>query len=183
VLSGPTEGRQVMPEPFGLAGSDVMPEPFGRAGRGHHSRDESLVNVADLAREMAPEGAQVHAPDEALIGADERLVALALRNLLENAEKYAQGAREVLVSREGARVRLAVRDNGPGLDAVARARMFDPHWRGSAQGPGRGLGLALVLAVAERYGGGAEAATGPTGRGLEVSMTFDGLVRWNEETT
>jgi signal transduction histidine kinase len=145
-------------------------------------RTDALVNVADLARDMAPERAEVRAPDEALIEADEHLVALALRNLLENAQRYASGARAVLVSRDGPRLRLAVRDEGPGLDAEARARMFDRHWRASAEGPGRGLGLALVLAVAERYGGSAEATPGPAGRGLEVAMTFDGIVRWQDET-
>ncbi len=146
-------------------------------------RTVALVNVADLAREMAPEGAMVRAPDEALIAADERLVALALRNLLENAERYGAGVREVLVSRESRQeLRLSVRDEGPGLDAAARDRMFDRHWRGSEDEQGRGLGLALVLAVAERYGGRAEATAGSDGRGLEVSMTFDGLVRWHEET-
>lgn len=38
-------------------------------------------------------------------------------------------------------------DEGAGGSEAARARMFDRYWRGSADGEGRGLGLALVKAV------------------------------------
>jgi signal transduction histidine kinase len=139
-----------------------------------------IVNVADVARELAPAGAHVVAPDEALVEADERLVRLALRNLIDNANKYAGGARIVRVSREPAGVRLAVVDGGAGLDAGRRARMFDRYWRGSADAEGRGLGLALVRAVAERYAGGAEAVPGPDGRGLDVSLTLGRVVGWHD---
>jgi two-component system sensor histidine kinase QseC len=160
--------------------ADVIEALLVLSDPSERKRPSAIVNLADMAREMAPAGAGVEAPDEALIEADERLVALALRNLLENAHRYGAGAKALRLSHEGERVRLAVIDEGPGLDAEARARMFDRYWRGSADGHGRGLGLALVLAVAERYGGLAEAAPGKDGRGLEVSMTFDGLVRWSE---
>jgi two-component system sensor histidine kinase QseC len=139
-----------------------------------------VVNVADVARDLAPAGARVEAPDEALVEGDARLVSLALRNLIDNARKYGSGARLVRVSREGSRVRLAVADQGPGLDHAALERMFDRYWRGSADGDGRGLGLALVRAVAERHGGEAGARPGPSGLGLEVSMTLDRVVGWHE---
>jgi len=143
-------------------------------------RSEAVINVADLARELAPHGALVEAPDEALVEGDEQLVALALRNLIDNARKYGRGVRLVNVSRDGHVVRVGVLDGGPGVDEAARAKMFDRYWRGSADGDGRGLGLALVRAVAERHGGRAEAKPGPEGQGLDVSITLDRLVGWHE---
>ena len=143
-------------------------------------RGEAVINVADLARELAPRGALVEAPDEALIEGDEQLVALALRNLIDNARKYGDGVKLVNVSRDGHVVRVGVLDGGPGVDEAGRAKMFDRYWRGSADGDGRGLGLALVRAVAERHGGRAEAKPGPEGQGLDVSITLDRLVGWHD---
>jgi signal transduction histidine kinase len=154
----------------------VLTAQAGTPAKGH-----TVVNVADLARDLAPRGVNVEAPDEALVEGDERLVALALKNLIDNARKYAGGADAVRVSRAGDAVRIAVLDHGPGLNEQARARMFDRYWRGTADGEGRGLGLALVRAVAERHGGSVHAEPGPGGKGLDVSMTLGSVVGWHEE--
>jgi signal transduction histidine kinase len=143
------------------------------------ARVDAPMNLADLVRQLAPSDARLQVPDEALVEGDERLVALALRNLLDNARKYGKGARLIRVEREADRVRLAVVDRGAGLDDEARSRMFDRYWRASADGDGRGLGLALVRAVAERHGGQAEANPGHGG-GLDVSMTLGAVVGWHE---
>ena len=137
-----------------------------------------VLNVADLARSLAPAGTVVVAPDEALLEGDERLIALAIRNLMENASKYAGGARTLTVSREGDSIRVAVGDEGPGIEECSRSKMFGRYWRGSADGAGRGLGLALVRAVAERHGGFAEARAAGEGTGLVVSFSLGPCVGW-----
>nr|WP_225444398.1 two-component regulator propeller domain-containing protein [Pseudomarimonas arenosa] len=81
-------------------------------------------------------------------------------NYLSNAIKYGGGEQrrsrvevggEVL--RDG-RVRLWVQDNGPGLDAAARTRLYRPFSRISEiGGDGHGLGLSIVRRIVERMGG------------------------------
>ncbi len=159
--------------------ADVVDAILVLSDRARCGRRE-VVNVADLAREVAPAGVAVDAPDEALVEADERLVRLAVRNLLDNADKHGRGACTLRVSRDATDARIAVVDRGMGLDADGRARMFDRYWRQSADGQGRGLGLALVKAVAERHDGKVGAQPGPDGAGLEVSLTLGRVVGWHE---
>ncbi|HEX4341605.1 MAG TPA: HAMP domain-containing sensor histidine kinase [Polyangiaceae bacterium] len=143
----------------------------------------TVVNLADLARELAGERTRVDAPEEALVEGDAQLAELALRNLLENAEKYSGSpARVVRITREASGIRVAVIDDGPGLGDDARSRMFDRHWRGGT-GAGTGLGLALVRAVAERHGGSVAAQPNAGAPGLEVSMTFGNALGWHPATT
>ena len=143
------------------------------------TRRGAPFNLADMVRELAPSDARIDAPDEALIEGDERLVRLALRNLVDNATKYGKGVRLIRVLRERDVVRVSVVDHGSGLDEEACRRMFQRYWRASAEGEGRGLGLALVSAVAQQHGGGAEAQRASGDLGLDVSFTLAPLVRWH----
>ena len=153
------------------------------------------INVADLARSLArthaPAGVEVDAPEEALVDADGALVRLALVNLLDNAARHAApGARRLVVERvtasptaaDGAAagaVRLSVVDAGPGLDPEVRSRAFDRYWRAADEGHGRGLGLALVRAVAEQHEGEADVRSAPGGPGLDIGFTLRPLLAWH----
>jgi len=91
--------------------------------------------------------------------ADAEAVGLALHNLLDNAMKYAGAEARVHVSwqRQGDRIGLRVRDNGPGVLVEERARIFERFVRGSAAAAasvrGTGIGLALVKQIATGHGG------------------------------
>jgi signal transduction histidine kinase len=77
----------------------------------------------------------------------------ALRNLVENAVGHSPPQTEVTVTvlPQGA---IRVSDRGPGISEEDRQRIFERFWRGrAAQGPGAGLGLAIVAQIAAAHGG------------------------------
>jgi len=84
-----------------------------------------------------------------------------LLNLLDNASKYAgDGARiELSALANGAQVRLQVADDGPGIAAHQRERVFERFYRvdpgRSRAAGGTGLGLAIVRHLSEAMGGSA----------------------------
>jgi signal transduction histidine kinase len=94
-----------------------------------------------------------------------RLQQIAL-NLVGNALKFTrQGEVEVRVALSQGRLRLAVRDTGPGITAEDLAQLFQPFVQvgpGQSQEEGSGLGLALSRELASLMGGtlGAESEPG-----------------------
>ncbi|MGI8841090.1 MAG: sensor histidine kinase [Caulobacteraceae bacterium] len=105
---------------------------------------------------------------------DPELLTQMLVNLVENALRHAgAGARVTVRCRriDGAAA-LSVIDDGPGVPASQRARLFDRFHRleASRSTPGSGLGLALVAAVARLHG--AEAGLRDARPGLEARVTF-----------
>jgi signal transduction histidine kinase len=80
-----------------------------------------------------------------------------VRNLLENAVRYAATTVRVTLHTEDSTVRLVVSDDGPGVDPVDRAHVFDRFYRAdtarSRGSSGSGLGLAIAAAIATRHGG------------------------------
>jgi K+-sensing histidine kinase KdpD len=84
-------------------------------------------------------------------------------NLLENAARHAPRGSTVRV---GARLRgdgllsAFVADEGPGIPAVDRSRVFEPFWRGEGSSSS-GIGLAICKAIIEAHGGTITIDSGP----------------------
>jgi two-component system sensor kinase FixL len=89
---------------------------------------------------------------------DRLQIELVLRNLIANATEALQAGGRVRVraQRDGAtHLRLVVEDEGPGISAESRERVFEPFVSGKPSG--MGLGLAISRAIAEAHGGSLEA--------------------------
>ena len=96
-------------------------------------------------------------PDLAAI-ADEARLRQVLNNLVSNAIKYTRAAGWVAVQAgaAGERVRLSVRDDGPGLTTAQQLQLFQPFNRlGAERGrvEGTGLGLVITRHLVESMGG------------------------------
>jgi len=69
----------------------------------------------------------------------------------------------------GTEVWLRVRDNGPGIDAETRQRLFDPFY--TSKSDGTGLGLAISKKVVDAHGGAIELTSEP-GAGADFLLVF-----------
>ena len=98
-----------------------------------------------------------------------------LNNLIDNAIRYtpAGGHITVGVSATQHATELSVEDNGPGIEAQHRERVFERFYRilGSGQS-GSGLGLAIVAEVAKRHSAKLKLDAGNGGKGTLVSVRF-----------
>jgi two-component system, OmpR family, sensor kinase len=109
--------------------------------------------------------------DPAEVAASVEDVASMLDNLIENALNYSPPGTEVTIGwrAEGPRVRIAVRDQGPGIEQHERDRLFERFYRGEAGrrgAAGTGLGLSVVEALANRWEGDAQLSNRPEGGAL-----------------
>jgi len=87
-----------------------------------------------------------------------KLLRRAIRNLLENAQRYSLGDISLQVERANGFAVLRVCDRGPGVPPDQRERIFEPFYRlpgASERAGGVGLGLSLVRSIAVRHGGSA----------------------------
>ena len=124
------------------------------------ARVQATVEAQGLDQGDAPEGAG----SSLIVRGDERLLRRAVRNLLENARRYAGGDVQVVVrpaptaghTGHAGHAEVRVCDRGPGVPEVWRERIFEPFLRlpGHAEHEGGvGLGLSLVRQIATRHGG------------------------------
>jgi signal transduction histidine kinase len=96
-------------------------------------------------------------------------------NIVGNAVKFtpAGGRVEVSLRLDAGRLRLDVRDSGPGIEPSDLQHVFEPFFQVGQPGGGRtggvGLGLAIVRQLVERHGGKVEATS--AGRGLGTTFT------------
>ena len=87
---------------------------------------------------------------------DAALLSHALRNVLDNAARYARSTIKLSCRQEENCIRITVSDDGPGLELADRERVFDRFARLGADkndSSGTGLGLPVARGIAERHGG------------------------------
>lgn len=120
------------------------------------------IDLSDVVREcterLGMDAARIEIdPAGRTFSADPTLLSRALTILLDNARKHGGDGITVRASRDGAVVRIAVEDDGPGLDPADLSRVFEPFTRGRGSHPdeqaGVGLGLYLVRRIAEAHAG------------------------------
>ncbi len=156
---------------------------LSRIGRSHMVRKR--VDITALARrvvqELEPRAAGRRVSIDIAEGleawADERMLMIALENLIGNAWKYT-------AQRDSARIEVGrrrivgqdvfyVRDDGAGFDMAYADKLFSPFVRlhSSAEFEGHGIGLATVKRIVERHGGEVWAEAQP-GKGATIHFTL-----------
>ena len=111
---------------------------------------------------------------------DATLLAVLVRNLVDNAIRYSpeQSRVQVSVSSHGERVRLKVEDSGPGMQAPDMSRLGERFFRviGSAQG-GSGLGWSIVRRIAAVHHAVVQVGRSAALGGLVVEVDWPALQR------
>ena len=154
---------------------------------------ELVTETVQLLRPTAPEGVEIRLESAAVapwVEADATQVRQVVMNLLTNALEAIEGTGARVVARAGTmradrpyldachpagRMEpgsysyVEVEDDGPGMDAETRARVFEPFF--SSRGLGRGLGLAVVLGVVKSHGGTVHVDS-QRGRGTRMRVLF-----------
>jgi signal transduction histidine kinase len=149
-----------------------------------------VVNISDTIRALVEAFTKSHPerhfhlelPDEALVHAEEPLIARALGNLFDNALKYGDRTPvTVSVDRAADSIRVTVVNGGAGIPEAARSRVFVPFFRArdaNAQAEGFGLGLPFARAVARAHGGDLRLGNEKTAK-TEVVLELP-LVGWSD---
>jgi signal transduction histidine kinase len=125
------------------------------------------ADLADAGMDVTAEGKTSEA-----VRANPTALRRCLTNIIENAVKYGGYAR-VRAQRQGGRVRVTVRDGGPGIPEGELEKVFEPFYRleasRSRETGGTGLGLPIARNIAARLGGTLTLRNHPDG-GLEAEF-------------
>lgn len=148
------------------------------------SSSRQPIDLAEVVRRLQRDYAELGAIDgkrlrlalePATVSGEPSAIDALVRNLIDNAVRYAPVAGEIAVStaREGDRARLVVEDSGPGIPEDARERVFARFHRELGSGvEGSGLGLAIVAEAIQWHGGDIALDTSPTLGGLRATVSL-----------
>jgi signal transduction histidine kinase len=153
---------------------------LARAGASQEAR--AIVDLAEIVRTLCGElqdmGINVSADAVGPLNAECRPseIARALRNLAENAAKYAGSGVMRAYRGDAGEAVVEIVDNGPGVPADQLEKLAAPFFRADSarrEANGAGLGLAIAQAIAEAHGGKLE-LTNRTPRGFSAKLVLPG---------
>jgi PAS domain S-box-containing protein len=133
--------------PLNRAALDLTPVVREAYERGRGLTDQHQIELA------------VHSSEPLLVSADLGRIEQVLDNMLSNAIKYSPRHTTIRIelAREDSVAALRVHDEGIGIPAEGRERLFERFYRGSnviaSEYSGLGIGLALSREIAHRHGG------------------------------
>jgi len=138
-----------------------------------------LVEDREIKIEMSPNLPEVLADGE--------LAGLTIRQLLTNALKYSNPETpiEIRANAEDGRVRIGVKDSGPGIPLNERSHIFERYYRmpeNADRVPGTGLGLHIARNIVEAHGGQIWVES-DTGRGSEFCFTLPAVEKGQQKET
>ncbi len=125
------------------------------------------VNLSDIAREILLEHTEnepersvdIRVSESVTARCDQRLMKVAIRNLLDNAWKFTGQIEDAMIEfgteEQDGKIVFFVKDNGAGFDMTYKESLFTPFQRlhQSEEFEGSGIGLATVQRVITRHGG------------------------------
>jgi two-component system sensor histidine kinase QseC len=137
--------------------------------------------VSELAADAGAKGIVLYcsARHYGTVAGEPVALGILLRNLVDNAIRYTGrgGQVEVDVLTGAGGLDLTVTDNGHGIPAAERTRIFDRFHRGANPGStGCGLGLSIVRRVAELHGASVRLEDPESGTGLRVRVHFPAVL-------
>ena len=142
------------------------------AARDEVDLDDLVLAEAERLRATTPDGIDTRDVHAGRIRGDARSLERLVRNLGDNAARHAGTVAFGLAATNG-HVTLTVDDDGPGIPAAYRARVFERFVRldegRDRAGGGTGLGLAIAREVARAHGGDVTLADSPLG-GLRAEV-------------
>jgi two-component system sensor histidine kinase KdpD len=145
---------------------------------------EEIVAMARARAEALTRGRRLEVEFENELPAvrvDASLIAEVLYSLIDNAAKYSPAGSRIKISARRAAdemVLIAVEDEGRGIPAHLRERVFDKFFRATSDGAeslgrprGLGMGLAIARGIIEAHGGRIWVESGAGGAGARVAFT------------
>lgn len=104
------------------------------------------------------------------VSGDERLLKVALSNLVDNALSFSDPGQRLMVQ-VGPEKNITVRDEGPGIPPKELDNIFQPFAKNPPNRPGHGLGLAITRSIMALHGGSVNAANHKNG-GATFALQF-----------
>lgn len=93
-----------------------------------------------------------------------------LKNLLDNSVAHGATEAAITINQEEQALRLVYRDNGPGISAANREKLFTPFFTTRRDSGGTGLGLCIVKSLLENHHGDIRLLPGKTGACFELTL-------------
>jgi len=139
---------------------------------------ESRTQIAEIAPHAIEKNTDIELNTEEehiIVPGNAPAIGILIRNLVDNAIRYSPNGSliKVIVERTASTANLIVADNGPGIPAELRERVFERFFRVlGTKAQGTGLGLGIVAQIVELHSAEIELSEPTEGSGLVITVKF-----------